>query len=248
MAFVYRRSPPKSSAGPEKSLRKLRDYPGVCKTFVTALRSVTVDDDRPPTLSVRSTPPLRRHGIKGRVAVSFEADHLVLIGARGGQLLVAPSGIIRLRSGIDRRSRNGPWFSSSVWLHAKPQEIRLTSNRFDMAAYRVVFGGLAAAMAAEDGLARLEIGRARPEARIAIGALAALALGALWAGIWALPAEGWWLRITPALAPVLLIGLVVLLARRNRPRQPQTLAEYLQQLEYPKARLQLGWRRRAVER
>lgn len=203
-------------------------------------------DDRPaPVLQVRSTRALRQHGIKGRTALSFEEDHLVFSGNKGGQLLVAPSGIIRLRSGVDRRSRNGPWFSTSVWLHAKPQEIHFTSNRFDMVAYKTMFGALAAAMADEDGLARIEIGRARPEARVALVALAVLAVGAVWAGFWALPAEAWWLRLAPAMAPVLLMGLVALLAYRNRPRRPHTLGDYLHQLDYPKARLQLHWPRTA---
>jgi hypothetical protein len=68
---------------------------------------------------------LKRRGLSGEIEVSLADDGLRLTGA-AGEYRIAPERVARLRAGVDRANKGGPFFEARIWVRGEDSPLGST--------------------------------------------------------------------------------------------------------------------------
>ncbi len=159
------------------------------------------------------TPELKGRGIGGAATVRLDESGLEVAGETGA-LSVPVERIARLRVGVDRATKGGPFHEARVWLDGEAGPLVFSVRRADLAGYLEVIGALSDLLPEE----KLETGLSE-RGRLAAVALAAFPLIAgliLFATV--LRSSPWWVGGAALVLPAVLTWLGWSATRSWRPR------------------------------
>lgn len=179
---------------------------------------------------------LRRQGLRGEVWATLTNEGLLLQGRRGGQKLIEPRLVQRMRS-LTESSKYGPFFTTRLWMQGEQGSWVFAVKSDQLGSYVHAIGGLATLVAADGGLARLERGGTVFTALLPLILLGPLLPATLAVSIFALPNSPWHLRFLPTLVGLSMAVVGVLTTRSTWPGPVRDLDEYM-------AALAAGRRRR----
>lgn len=167
------------------------------------------------------TPELKSRGFTGEVHVRLAEDGLHVAG-KTGEADVPVGRIARLRAGVDRASKGGPFHEARVWVEGERVPMVFSVRRADLAGYLEVVGGLADKVPLE----RLETGLSE-RGRLAAVALLAFPFIAgliIWATV--LKTLPFWYGAAALILPALITLLGWSATRSWMPRQVDSVLAF----------------------
>jgi hypothetical protein len=171
------------------------------------------------------TRQLHRAGFEGRFVWSGMRDGaLELIGEHAGFLSIPAPEIERIRAGfVQGRPRT---YRTILWLRGGGPPLCLHPQPDHHLLYAATIRDLAAAVAAEGDLSRVEGGTSIGDALVAPLLMAVPALGAIAVAVLVVTDAAWWQRLAIPAVPVACMALLSWVAlARQLPRRLRTLAE-----------------------
>jgi len=174
-----------------------------------------------------STRRLRRLGIKGAATVRFDDAALVIDGAEGGRLTIAPAQVERLRSGRDNMVKYGAHYETRLWLTGERKPLMLSVIGTAIAGpYVATMRGFGAAMARAGRLDRVQSGISVIGTLFGPLLMGIVFLAAVGVALFVITNEPWWGRLIVPLAPGVVTAILVFVARRNWPRPVRSVEAY----------------------
>lgn len=176
------------------------------------------------------TRQLRRAGFEGDyVWVGMREGALELIGENSGFLRVPVQDIVRIRAGFIEAKYIT--YRTILWRRGGGRPFYLYPRPEYHFVYTPTIRGLAAAIAAQGGMSRIERGTSASDALLAPLLMAVPALGGVAVAAFIVTDATWWQRLAvPAIPLVLLALLAWRSATRHFPRSVETLSDLDRQL------------------
>jgi hypothetical protein len=177
------------------------------------------------------TRALKREGVKGkRAAVTLLAGRLGIAGEDGGAISVDLADVAFVRIGYEE-SKSGKQFLTRIVRASRPEPLVLHPlDRYDPN-YSATIRAFAAAIAERGGIDRIERGTSVFWAWLGPALMGLLVAAGLGIGLFVLAEHVWWQRFAPALAPVILFGVLLWnTTARLAPRPIRQLGELDRQL------------------
>lgn len=187
-----------------------------------------------PSVQLDRTKGTDALGLQRPVWATLFPEGLLLHDTEGGQVLVEPRQIRRIRTGRLTLEQSYD-FETRLWTEGAQRPLILVVHWRKLLPYRQVMGGIAAMVAAEHGIRRLERGTSVLEAFLAplVAGTPLVACAAIiaFSGFTHLSL---WQRLAIPLAVLAFTALVALLWRRGRPRQVRDIDDYLRAMTLPR--------------
>lgn len=198
---------------------------------------------REPRFPILLTKRLARAGLAGDGAQGhWRGEALELTGAQGGSLVIPADSVRRIRAGHEPRSKTSVAPVVWLWVSGARRPIAIETTGPGDGAYSAAMGALAAVVAANYGLGRVERGSASGWTAAPVVIFGLFFAWTLWSALTS--ATDSWTRFIPAwFVGAVFASLFAWWYGFSRPRPVRDLAEFARFTRQPEPLLRLGARR-----